>query len=53
MQKVFEYYFNCLESYHDEIKSTIEGLSQSEIDWIPGPDMNSLGIIVAHVAGSA
>ena len=32
MQNLFEYYFNTLESYHDELKSTIEGLSQSEID---------------------
>lgn len=52
MQKVIEYYLNCLQSLHDNIKSTIEGLSQSEIDWVPGPEMNSLGIIVAHVAGS-
>jgi len=52
MQKLFEDYVNCLKSLHDDIKSTIEGLSQSEIDWAPGSDMNSLGVIVAHVAGS-
>ena len=52
MQKIFEYYLNCLESLHDNVKSTIEGLSQSEIDWVPGSEINSLGVIVAHVAGS-
>jgi len=52
MQKLFEDYFNCLKSLHDDIKSTIDGLSQSEMDWAPGSKMNSLDVIVAHVAGS-
>lgn len=52
MQKPFEDYFNYLKVLHDDIKSTIDGLSQSEIDWVPGDGMNSIGIIVAHVAGS-
>ena len=52
MQTLFEDFLNCLESYHDDIKLTIEGLPQSALDWIPESDMNSLGIIVAHVAGS-
>jgi len=37
---------------HNDIKLAIEGLSQSALDWGPGSDMNSLGMIVAHVAGS-
>jgi hypothetical protein len=52
MQNVFEHYLNCLQSLHDDIKSTIEGLSQSALDWVPGPDMNSLGMMIAHVVGS-
>jgi len=52
MQKLFDDYLNCLQSLHDDIKLTIEGLPQTALDWIPGSEMNSLGIIVAHVAGS-
>jgi len=52
MQKLLEDYLNCLQSLHDDIKLTIEGLPQSALDWIPGSEMNSLGIIVVHVAGS-
>jgi hypothetical protein len=52
MQKLFEDYLNCLEGLHKEYKKIIEGLPQSEIDSVLGSDMNSLGVIVAHVAGS-
>jgi len=52
MHKLFEDYLNCLQSLHNDIKLAIEGLSQSALDWVPGSDMNSLGMIVSHVAGS-
>ena len=52
MQTLFEDYLNCLQGLHQEIKKIIEGLPQSEIDSVPESDMNSLGVIVSHVAGS-
>ena len=29
-----------------------EGLSTEALDWTPGPDMNSLGVLAIHVAGA-
>ena len=52
MQKLFEDYLKCLKGLHKDIKMIIEGLPQPALDWIPGSDMNSLSMIVAHVAGS-
>jgi uncharacterized damage-inducible protein DinB len=41
-----------LEKLHAEIKSTIAPLPQEALEWKPGPEMNSLGVLASHVAGS-
>jgi uncharacterized damage-inducible protein DinB len=45
-------YQNRLHTVLDEIEQALEGLPQAAIDWSPGPEMNSIGVLVAHVAGS-
>jgi uncharacterized damage-inducible protein DinB len=53
--RVNAYYDSFLEGLgrlHDEIGQTIEGLPAEALDWSPGPEMNSLGVLLAHVAGS-
>ena len=52
MQKLFVDYLDFLQRRHDDIKRTIEGLPQAALDWVPGPEMNSLCVIVVHVSGS-
>jgi len=52
MLTIFENYLELLESLHTGIHQTIEGLSTEALDWTPGPDMNSLAVLVAHIAGS-
>ncbi len=52
MQKLFGDYLERLQRLHDDIKQSIEGLPQAALDWIPGPEMNSLCVIVMHVSGS-
>ena len=52
MQKLFEDYVNCLQGLHNDIKQCIDGLPQKALDWVPGAEMNSLCVIVVHVAGS-
>jgi hypothetical protein len=52
MEKLFEAYLDRLEELIDGIKETVTGLSQEALDWVPGPDMNSLCVIATHVAGS-
>jgi len=35
-----------------EIECAIDGLPPSALDWVPGPDMNSLAALAVHVAGA-
>jgi len=52
MEAFFEQYLDCLAPVHHEIEATVDGLPLEAMDWIPGPEMNSLGVLLAHVAGS-
>ena len=52
MHAFYEQFLDRLSLVHEEIGKTIDGLTLEAIDWIPGPEMNSLGILMAHVAGS-
>jgi len=45
-------YFEVLEALHKDCKKQISGLTQEELDWSPGEDMNSLAILSAHIAGA-
>jgi uncharacterized damage-inducible protein DinB len=52
MQPFAEELLNTFQILHAEIEHAIEGVSQAALDWVPGPDMNSLTVLVTHVAGS-
>lgn len=53
MIPALEDYFERLQSLHNEIQKVIEDLPQTALDWTPpGPEMNSLCVLAAHVAGS-
>ena len=52
MEAFFEQYLDRFALVHQEIGATVDGLPLAAIDWTPGPEMNSLGILMAHVAGS-
>lgn len=52
MLPIFEAYLDRLEELHDDIRQTLAGLPPAALDWSPGPGMNSLGVLAAHVAGS-
>lgn len=52
MLSVLEDYSERLPALHTEIERTIEGLPPPALDWVPGPDMNSLGVLAVHVAGA-
>jgi hypothetical protein len=47
-----EDFLTILENLHGEIEDAMEGLPQTALDWVPGPDLNSLGVLVVHVAGA-
>lgn len=52
MLPLLEDYHNRLHAILNEIEQALAGLPQAAIDWSPGPEMNSISVLVAHVAGS-
>jgi uncharacterized damage-inducible protein DinB len=52
MLLMLEDYLTLLKALHDQLGRTIEGLPQAALDWSPGPDMNSLSVLIAHTAGA-
>ncbi len=52
MEKFFEEYLTVLENCHDNILHAVDGLSQSALDWCPGPDMNSITVLIYHLTGA-
>jgi uncharacterized damage-inducible protein DinB len=41
-----------LSALHRNIEKAIDGLPDEALDWSPGPDMNSIGVLLAHTLGS-
>lgn len=52
MNKFFEDYLTNLKELHDDVRSAIDGLPGSALDWSPSPDFNSIGVLVVHIAGA-
>ena len=52
MGPVLKAYFDILEALHESYRAQISGLTQEELDWSPGDEMNSLAVLAAHVAGA-
>jgi uncharacterized damage-inducible protein DinB len=52
MQPFFQDYSHRLQELHDDTVRAIEGLPQKALDWVPGPGMNSLCVLVVHVTGA-
>ena len=52
MQPFFQDYLDRLQELHADITGAIEGLPEAALDWVPGPGMNSLGVLAVHVAGA-
>lgn len=52
MQTFFTDYINLLQERHNDILEALEGLPPAALDWIPGPDMNSISVLVFHLTGA-
>lgn len=52
MDIFFVEYLNRLQTLHDNIKEALAGLPAEALDWRPGPEMNSIAVLVVHVAGA-
>lgn len=52
MNPFFEELLNRFLELHAEILDGIKGLPQEALDWHPGAEMNSIGVLIAHIAGA-
>jgi uncharacterized damage-inducible protein DinB len=52
MDSFYADYLERLQDVHREMDKSLAGLSQAAVDWSPGPEMNSLGVLAAHTAGA-
>lgn len=52
MHPVFEDFYDRLNALHDDIKAALDGLPAEALDWQPGPDMNSITVLVVHSMGA-
>ena len=52
MEAYFEQFLGQLQSLHQNIRKEVDGFPLDAIDWTPGPEMNSIGVLMVHVAGS-
>ena len=52
MQTFFKSYLDLLQDCHNGILQAIEGLPPEAMDWVPGENMNSISVLLAHTNGS-
>ena len=52
MQPFFSTYLDLLQDCHNGILQAIDELPQDALDWIPGQEMNSIAVLLAHITGS-
>jgi uncharacterized damage-inducible protein DinB len=45
-------FLNCLEGLHADIRRNIEGLAPEALHWSPGPETNSMGVLIVHLVGA-
>ena len=48
----FEAYLSLLHELHTEIEKALAGLPAAALDWTPGPETNSLAVLVVHLTGA-
>jgi uncharacterized damage-inducible protein DinB len=52
MQKFSEILFDRFHQLHSDIGEALAGLPEEAMDWKPGPDMNSVSVLIVHLAGA-
>ena len=52
MSQFFTDFIEQLTFLHDEIKKELDRLPEEALDWSPADDMNSMAVLIAHLAGA-
>ena len=48
----YEELYNRFHELHQEIEQALEALPADVLDWKPGPEMNSISVIITHLTGA-
>ncbi len=52
MRKLYRSYLDELGELHGEILKALDELPAEALDWVPGPEMNSLSVLIMHLTGA-
>jgi uncharacterized damage-inducible protein DinB len=52
MDPFFIDYYDRLSDLHHDLAAAVEGLPVEALDWQPGPETNSLAVLLTHTAGA-
>ncbi len=52
MESFYGEYLDRLHEMHTEIEKSLAGLPAEALDWMPGPEINSLTVLVVHLTGA-
>ncbi len=52
MRKYYEGMLEHLKALHAEAIKSLESLPVEALDWVPGPEMNSISVLIMHFTGS-
>jgi uncharacterized damage-inducible protein DinB len=52
METFIEDYLERLQALHREVAGAIAGIPQAALDWTPGPQANSIAVLVVHLVGA-
>jgi uncharacterized damage-inducible protein DinB len=52
MTTFYNEFIDRLSELHSDIGRSLEGLSSEALDWVPGPEMNSVAVLISHLTGA-
>jgi len=52
MHQFYVDYMERLTDLHNQIREGLDGLPAEALDWSPGPEMNSMDVLVVHLTGA-
>jgi uncharacterized damage-inducible protein DinB len=52
MQAYFQTLYDYFVKLHEEARKALEGLDQQSLDWSPGVGINSMAVLVVHLAAA-
>lgn len=52
METFFVELLERLTALHRDLETAVSDLPPTALDWVPGPDMNSLNVLVTHTCGA-